>query len=222
MIEDVALLLVELNRPQDAKAPLNEWNWNNINQGFQNIFSTNIELSVHECSSTYDSNLNEYIGKKASEILEEKFSKYSPEQVKVTLREVLLSTFDQFWKDHLLNMDHLKEGINLRSYGQKDPLVEYKREAFQLYEQMKEEVRKAVVERIFSVRLYTEEEIEEIKRQQQAQLEAQLEAHRLAQEEAAKREEARKQPVQRKTVKVGRNDPCPCGSGKKFKQCHGA
>ncbi len=222
MIEDVALLLVELNRPQDAKAPLNEWNWNNINQGFQNIFSTNIELSVHECSSTYDSNLNEYIGKKASEILEEKFSKYSPEQVKVTLREVLLSTFDQFWKDHLLNMDHLKEGINLRSYGQKDPLVEYKREAFQLYEQMKEEVRKAVVERIFSVRLYTEEEIEEIKRQQQAQLEAQLEVHRLAQEEAAKREEARKQPVQRKTVKVGRNDPCPCGSGKKFKQCHGA
>ena len=134
------------------------------------------------------------------------------------MREVLLSTFDQLWKDHLLNMDHLKEGINLRSYGQKDPLVEYKREAFNLYEQMKEQVRSAVVERIFSVRLYTAEEIEEIKKQQQAMLEAQLEAHKRAQKQA----EQANQPVQRKTVKVGRNDPCPCGSGKKFKHCHGA
>ena len=135
---------------------------------------------------------------------------------------MLLSTFDQLWKDHLLNMDQLKEGINLRSYGQKDPLVEYKRESFSLYEQMKEQVRRSVVERIYSVSLYTHEEIEELKRQQQAELEARLEAHKEAQEEAARANEAKSAPVQRKTVKVGRNDPCPCGSGKKFKHCHGA
>ncbi len=222
MIEDVSHQLAEINRPSDPKAPLNEWDWGNINLGFKNIFSTDMELDIHECSKNHNSNLPEYIKTKATEILEDKFSKYDPEQVKVTMREVLLSTFDQLWKDHLLNMDHLKEGINLRSYGQKDPLVEYKREAFSLYEGMKEEIRRAVVERIFSVRLYTQEEIEQIKRQQQEMLEAQLEAHRRAQEQAQRQAEEAAAPIRRQTVKVGRNDPCPCGSGKKFKHCHGA
>ncbi len=222
MIEDISHALMEMNRPEDSKAPLNEWNWDNINKGFHNIFGAEKQLNVNECSDNFHSDLAKYINYTAKEILDQKFSQYDDYQVKVTMREVLLSTFDQFWKDHLLNMDHLKEGINLRSYGQKDPLVEYKREAFYLYEQMKEEVRRAVVERIFNVRLYTEAEIEEIKQQQQAALEAQLEAHRRAQEEAERAAEAKNQPVQRKTVKVGRNDPCPCGSGKKFKHCHGA
>ena len=119
-------------------------------------------------------------------------------------------------------MDQLKEGINLRAHGQKDPLVEYKREAFSLYDSMKEEIRRAVVERIYSVKLYTQEEIDQIRKQQQAHLEAQLEAHKRAQEQAQINEEAKSKPIARKTVKVGRNDPCPCGSGKKFKQCHGA
>jgi preprotein translocase subunit SecA len=119
-------------------------------------------------------------------------------------------------------MDHLKEGINLRSYGQKDPLVEYKREAFLLYEQMKEEVRRAVVERLFAARLYSIEEIEEIKKHQQALLEAQLDAHRNAQADLERVKELNNTPIKRKTIKVGRNDVCPCGSGKKFKHCHGA
>ena len=222
MIEDVAEMLVETNRPEEKKAPLNEWNWENINQGFKNIFSTELQLNVNDCSEKYNSDLSEYISDTAKQALEEKLSEYDAEQIKLTLREVLLSTFDQFWKDHLLNMDHLKEGINLRSYGQKDPLVEYKREAFHLYEQMKEQLRRAVVERIFSVRLYTPEEVEQIKKQQQELLEAQLAAHKKAKEQAEKAEEMRKTPIQRKNVKVGRNDPCPCGSGKKFKHCHGA
>lgn len=221
MIEDVSHQLVEINRPE-RKSPLNEWNWDEINHGFQNVFATQNALSVNECSDKHNSNLQEYINSKATEILNEKFSQYDDEQVKLTLREVLLATFDQFWKDHLLNMDHLKEGINLRSYGQKDPLVEYKREAFVLYEGMKTEIKRAIVERIFSARLYTEAEIEEIKRQQQAQLDAQLEAHRRQQEAIERAEQMAKEPVQRRQVKVGRNDPCPCGSGKKFKQCHGA
>ncbi len=118
-------------------------------------------------------------------------------------------------------MDHLKEGINLRSYGQKDPLVEYKRESFYLYEQMKEQVRRSVVERIFNVRLYTPEEIEEIKKQQQAMLEAQLEAHKRAQEANQEAQTRKEAPAQRKTVKVGRNDPCPCGSGKNLSTATG-
>lgn len=223
MVIDVAGQLVDMYRPE-KKIPLNEWDWEGINHGFKNVFSSEQTLGVHECSDKHNSNIEEYIEQKAKEVLEEKFSKYDQEQIKLTLREILLATFDQLWKEHLLNMDHLKEGINLRSYGQKDPLVEYKREAFVLYEQMKEQVRRTVVERIFSVRMYTEEEIEEIKRQQQAQLEAQLEAHKRAQA-AAQEAESQQQsagPVKRKQMKVGRNDPCPCGSGKKFKHCHGA
>jgi len=219
MIVDMSHLLVETYRP-DKKSPLNEWDWDELNKGFQNIFSTDIKLTVNDCSDNYNSNLQEYIHDKATEILKDKFSKYESDQVEITLREVLLSTFDQFWKDHLLNMDHMKEGINLRSYGQKDPLVEYKREAFSLYEQMKEQIRQAIVERIYSVRLFSPEEIEQLKKQQQAELEAQLSAHKRAQEEAEKRQS--RGPVQRKAVKVGRNDACPCGSGKKYKHCHGA
>jgi preprotein translocase subunit SecA len=157
MIEDVALQLTESNKPEDKKSPLNEWDWDNINLGFKNVFSTDTELNIQDCSNQYDSDLTKYIISKGNTVLDDKFSQYELEQVKVTLREVLLSTFDQYWKDHLLNMDHLKEGINLRSYGQKDPLVEYKREAFSLYEQMKDEVRRAVVERMYSVRLYSPE-----------------------------------------------------------------
>ena len=218
MIEDVSYQLIEGLRPEDKKAPLNEWDWDAINSGTSAVFSSELDLSVEECSRNYQSDLEKYIITKAKDALEEKFSKYDREQVVITMREVLLSTFDQFWKDHLLNMDHLKEGIYLRQHAQKDPLVEYKREAFDLFEGMKEQVRRAVVERIYGVRLYTQEEIEEIKREQQRRLEEQLEAHKRAQAAA----EAASKPITRKQVKVGRNDPCPCGSGKKFKHCHGA
>jgi preprotein translocase subunit SecA len=217
MIEDVCNELVELNRPE-KKVPLNEWNWDSINKGFHNIFNSDEKLSVNECSDNFQSNINTYFIEKAKQLLQKKFSGHEEEQITLTLREILLSTFDHLWKEHLLNMDHLKEGINLRAHGQKDPLVEYKREAFGLYEEIKVAIRRTAVERLFNVRLYTPEEIEEIKRQQQVQLEAQLEAHKKAQEA----QEAGKGPIQRKAVKVGRNDPCPCGSGKKFKHCHGA
>lgn len=223
MIEDVSLQIVESLRPQDKKAPLNEWDWEAINNSINGLFSTELNLTVDECSKDFSSQLEKYVISKGNQALDDKFSAYEKEQVVVTIREVLLSTFDQFWKDHLLNMDHLKEGINLRSHAQKDPLVEYKREAFHLFEAMKEQVRRACVERIFSVRLYTQEEIEEIKREQQARLEAQLEAHKRAQEAAeAAAAAAASTPVERRQIKVGRNDPCPCGSGKKFKHCHGA
>ena len=85
---------------------------------------------------------------------------------------------DQHWKDHLLSMDHMKEGINLRAYAQKDPLTEYKRESFNLFEEMRINIKRSVVENIYNVQLYTKEEIEEIQRQHQAELEAQLENHR--------------------------------------------
>lgn len=216
-IEEVAFDFDEQYRP-DKKATVREYPWDEIRTQAKAIFNVE-DLSAEECSSQTQGDLAEYIKQKALKALENKYKGLDPEQVKYTYREVLLATFDQFWKDHLLAMDHLKEGINLRSHGGKDPLVEYKREAFVLYENMKFAIKKSVVERISHIKLMTQEEIEAIHREQEALLEAQMKAHQEA--EAAK-SMAHEKKVIRASMKVGRNDPCPCGSGKKFKACHGA
>jgi preprotein translocase subunit SecA len=217
-IEDVSVDLAEQFRPE-KKATLRDYPWAEINTTFKSIYNIDEVLSSEECSKEFQGDLVEYFKQKGLKAVEGKFNKFDPEQVKYTYREVLLATFDQSWKDHLLAMDHLKEGINLRSYGQKDPLVEYKREAFTIYENMKFAIKRAVVERISHVQLLTKEEIEQIHRQQEEMLEAQMRAHQEAQ---AALQMAEEKKIIRATVKVGRNDPCPCGSGKKFKSCHGA
>jgi preprotein translocase subunit SecA len=216
MIEDVASFVIEAHRPE-RKASLEAWPWEELNKSFQVTFHTKEEVSVDECNQKYDGELERYFSSKAKDLLNAKFSQYEAEQVSMAIREILLSIFDQHWKDHLLAMDHLKEGINLRAYAQKNPLTEYKTESFALFERMKEAVKRSVVNTVFSVRLYTQAEIEELKRRQQEELEAQLEAHRRASEQ----QERMRAPLARSENKVGRNDPCPCGSGKKFKHCHG-
>jgi preprotein translocase subunit SecA len=217
-IEEVTMKMGEEFKPE-KKASLREYKWADIHSAVKSIFNTDYNLTPEECASGAQSDLGQYIKQIGIKSLEQKFANFDPEQVKYTYREVLLATFDQHWKDHLLGMDHLKEGINLRSYGQKDPLVEYKREAYTLYENMKVAIKEAVIQRICHVKLMTADEIQAIHRQQQEYLEAQLRAHQEA--EAAKTM-AEEKKIIRATVKAGRNDPCPCGSGKKFKACHGA
>jgi len=221
MIEDVTHELSEQFIPA-KKTALADYPWAEITHSFHAIFNSSFSLNASECSEIAQGNISTYLKLKGNQALEEKFKPYDPEQVKLSLREVLLSTFDAYWKDHLLSMDHLKEGINLRSYGQKDPLVEYKREAHVIYETMKISIKKAIVERLSHIKFYTAEEIEQIKKQQQEMLEAQLAAHRKAQKDSQEAQEVKVNRGARQTVKVGRNDPCPCGSGKKFKTCHGA
>lgn len=216
MIEDVAQMLVEAHRPE-RKTSIEAWPWQELNKSFQVTFHTSETVNVDEANQKYDAELERYFAEKAKDILRQKLDQYDPEQVKMALREILLSIFDQHWKDHLLAMDHLKEGINLRAYAQKNPLTEYKTESFALFERMKETVKRSVVGTVFSVRLYTKEEMEEMKRRQQEALEAQLKAH----QEAQAAQELARAPLKRGENKVGRNDPCPCGSGKKFKHCHG-
>jgi preprotein translocase subunit SecA len=217
-IEEVSFELAEQFKTKKSSS-LRELPWAEINQAVKALYNIDKVLTPEECDTKAQSDLGEYINLIGVEALEGKFSDFDPEQVKYTHREVLLATFDQFWKDHLLAMDHLKEGINLRSYGQKDPLVEYKREAFTIYEGMKFAIKRAVVERVCHIKLMTQEEIEAIHRQQEEMLQAQLRAHQEAQAAQTLAEEKK---IIRASVKAGRNDPCPCGSGKKFKSCHGA
>ena len=130
----------------------------------------------------------------------------------------MLQSVDTAWKDHLLALDHLKEGIGLRGYGQRDPLQEYKKESFDLFDMMRERVENDIVQKLFRFEPMTEEQvIEQRVRQQRA-------APRIELSAPPKVEGQRPQQpaANRGEVKVGRNDPCPCGSGKKYKKCHGA
>ena len=221
MTEDVCLFLVDSYRP-DRKVPIESWPWNEMQQGFKNTFHTDHQLSMEECSQKHDGNIEDYFIETAKKILGEKLDTYDEETVKMALREILLSTFDQHWKDHLLGMDHLKEGINLKSYAQRDPLTEYKREGFQLFETMRTRVKQSLVRNVFRAQLYTAEEVEALQRRHQEELDRQLAAHQRlqAQEEQAQKSDSKGAPP--RPTRVGRNAPCPCGSGKKFKHCCGS
>ena len=130
----------------------------------------------------------------------------------------MLQVIDHHWKDHLLGMDHLRDGIGLRGYGQKDPLIEYKREGFDLFAGMMERIKSDTLERLFHVQAVRHE-------QEQAALPPQPVLSRPQPKLTFNRGEepvAVQTPVHRADNKVGRNDPCPCGSGKKYKKCHGA
>lgn len=145
-------------------------------------------------------------------------------------KQVMLHVLDNLWKDHLANMDHLRQGIGLRAYAQKNPKQEYKRESFQLFQEMLENLKHEVTRVLFKLEPMTREQMEAMEQQRQA---AAVEARKKMQlkhaevsalppqtaEEPA--EPAKQQPI-RAQVKVGRNEPCPCGSGKKYKACCGA
>jgi preprotein translocase subunit SecA len=127
---------------------------------------------------------------------------------------VMLQTLDSLWNDHLLAMDHLKEGIGLRGYGQLNPLVEYQKEGFEMFEAMMRVMQQDVVEKIFSVQVRHEQDVQQIEQQQPR-------PQRVMMSHGGENVSAEPQTVKRDAVKVGRNDPCPCGSGKKYKRCHG-
>jgi preprotein translocase subunit SecA len=133
-------------------------------------------------------------------------------------RLILLQIVDSHWKDHLLSMDHLKEGIGLRGYGQKNPLNEYKREGYNLFTSMVGTVKAQTISNLMRVRVVRQEEVERLEEQERRRREQeQLRMNRIAATETA----AAAQPIRRDGDKVGRNTLCPCGSGKKYKRCCG-
>jgi preprotein translocase subunit SecA len=159
---------------------------------------------------------------------EARAEKFGEEELARLEKFLLLDTVDRQWKDHLLSLDHLREGIGLRAYGQRNPLVEYKRESFDLFEEMWERIEDHVVKFLFHA-----EPVEDMQltrrgvRTTLSHPDAEgLAASHAQQERAANTPvatpDARPTTIRRSQPKVGRNDPCPCGSGKKYKRCHGA
>jgi preprotein translocase subunit SecA len=143
---------------------------------------------------------------------------------------VMLQVVDQQWKDHLLAIDHLKEGIGLRGYGQRDPLIEYKKESFELFTLMKERIEDQIVQYLFKLQPVAREEAEEanaeaLRRRAPVALPARRAPSNVNYSYGAAAsggQDAKVETIHRNAPKVGRNDPCPCGSGRKYKKCHGA
>jgi preprotein translocase subunit SecA len=134
---------------------------------------------------------------------------------------IYLQAIDALWKDHLLSMDHLRQGISLRGYGQKDPKQEYKKEGYEAFSQMTWRVKSAVVGNVLRLQVVRQESAEEIERKRLALARRQRVTETHGAEADGDARAIKQETVTRQTPRVGRNDPCPCGSGKKYKKCHG-
>jgi preprotein translocase subunit SecA len=200
--------------------------------GLENYFAAEfgLQLSVQQWldddDRLHEEGIRERIQQCMTDAYEEKSSKIGPD-IRVIERQVMLQVLDTLWKEHLSNMDYLRQGIGLRAYAQKNPRQEYKRESFELFQQMLENVKLETIRFLSRVEVRSHEETEELeRRQREAQQRQQLqmqhaEASALKGEGGDESATSAVQPFVRSGKKVGRNDPCPCGSGKKYKQCHG-
>jgi preprotein translocase subunit SecA len=186
--------------------------------------------------SLTDEQLLERVLKAADEAYGAKVGQVGAESFGNFERSIMLQLVDQHWREHLAALDHLRQGIHLRGYAQKQPKQEYKREAFELFGSLIDRVRADVIRILMNVRIQTPEEVaaaeqrieqESERRLEQAQAQhvafGSAEAEQDGADTAvlAEGEEPKAQPFKRYGDKIGRNDPCPCGSGRKYKQCHG-
>jgi preprotein translocase subunit SecA len=197
----------------------------NIKEELLRNLLVEIKLEPKEFESLGKDGLKQRIIDAAKEFYSKKEEMLGPELMARLERYAVLSVIDQKWKEHLREMDDLKEGIGLRAYGQKDPLVEYKGEAFKLFVTLIEEVRNDVVSFAFKFFPQAPDEIQQRRRQPASRITESKQATTNiglsgGSQQAGPHRAGKAQPV-KVGEKVGRNDPCPCGSGKKYKQCHG-
>jgi preprotein translocase subunit SecA len=188
-----------------------------------------LKLSLQEWLEA-DERLNEDgLRDRIQQSMNEAYEKKSEDigsDMRIIEKQVMLQVVDTLWKEHLSNMDHLRQGIGLRAYAQKNPRQEYKRESFELFQQMLENIKLETIRFLSRVQVRSREEAEELERQQrEAQQRQQLQMQHDEVSAIDNGSEKPSQPVDQPFVrggkKVGRNDPCPCGSKKKYKQCHG-
>jgi preprotein translocase subunit SecA len=212
--EDIARELVETYCP--ANEHPEKWNVTQFAAEVLNQYGMDVKAAGIDPTRMNHAELADTLVERVKERYAEKEKLFGEQMMRWLERRIILDIVDTQWKDHLLTLDHLKEGIGLRGYGQKDPLVEFKKEAFTLFEDMMGRIDTETVRYLFLVQpARPEDEAREIeRRQRRQQREMQLQAGAAAAAEQPK-------PV-RTGAKVGRNDPCPCGSGKKYKKCHGA
>ena len=194
-----------------------EWDWKQIDDAFfkqfkfRPGFSAASEIEGKPLASPDD--LIELAAQRVHALYDQREQEFTEPVMRQIEKIVMLQTLDSLWKDHLLAMDHLKEGIGLRGYAQQNPLVEYQKEGFTMFEALMNVMQQDAVEKVFSVQVQRQQDVEQIQQQQKPQ--------RVVMQHGDQSETPAAEPARRETDKVGRNDPCPCGSGKKYKRCHG-
>jgi preprotein translocase subunit SecA len=211
---DIVEFLIDTHVPEDAREHPNE---TELNAELYDYFGVDLKSVGVDLQTDTRETVKQKVTDAVNKRYEEKEGAVGPDMMRLHERYLLLQVIDQQWKDHLLNIDHLKEGIGLRGYGQRDPLVEYKKESFDLFQDMMERVQDRVVKYLWRMEIVVESE-----QQQQAPRVQRTAPPKPKQQPmffSSGQQEA--QTVKRKEAKVGRNDPCPCGSGKKYKKCHG-
>ena len=251
--EDVARELVNTYCPKEQHP--GQWNTAQLLAEVHSQFGIDAKAAGADPAALNHEELSDAVAHAVAERYAEKEKQFSPDLLRWLERRIILDVVDSQWKDHLLSLDHLKEGIGLRGYGQKDPLVEFKKEAFILFEDMMARIDNETVRYLFHVQIQQEAQPAQPRppqpeppRQRPAIANAVSASAEARAEEAApqrlpdfaraleRRQERQQRDLQYQTgagqaeapkpvragAKVGRNDPCPCGSGKKYKKCHGA
>jgi preprotein translocase subunit SecA len=193
------------------KTPALDWNWDGLLLDLYEQFMIQLQPPEINKELTQES-LTEALREAVMGRLAAREEEFTPPVMDHLMKVLLLQSIDLQWKDHLLSIDHLKEGIGLRGYAQRNPKEEYKREAYRLFMEMMGRIRQEMVQKLFRVQLRREDDVDRMEEEQRKQ---RLVLNRVGAEDQTK------QPTTREENKVGRNDPCPCGSGKKYKKCCG-
>ncbi|MDO8434907.1 MAG: preprotein translocase subunit SecA [Candidatus Binatus sp.] len=194
-----------------------EWDWKQIDDAFFKQFkfrpSFTAENEIEGKPLAAPDDLVELGSERVHALYDQREQEFTEPVMRQIEKIVMLQTLDSLWKDHLLAMDHLKEGIGLRGYAQQNPLVEYQKEGFTMFQALMSVMQQDVVEKAFSVQVQRQQDVEQIQQQQKPQ--------RVVMQHGDQTETPAAEPARRDGDKVGRNEPCPCGSGKKYKRCHG-
>ncbi|NNM81111.1 MAG: preprotein translocase subunit SecA, partial [Burkholderiales bacterium] len=201
-----------------------EWDVAGLEKALEAEYQLDLPISkwLEEERDLHEDAFRERVFAKADEICVQKAALTGEELMRGYERVMMLQSLDTHWREHLSALDHLRQGIHLRGYAQKDPKQEYKREAFELFSAMLDSIKAEVTQILITVQIRSQQDVEAYEapqavsnvRYQHADFD-----EALADDAAEGKEEH--QPFVRIGEKVGRNDPCPCGSGKKYKQCHG-
>ncbi|MDP7355425.1 MAG: preprotein translocase subunit SecA [Desulfobacterales bacterium] len=195
----------------DEKVLPEEWDFKGLDKAVFKQFNFRLKIDKAAVDGLTKSGLSRLISDNVLKIYRERESVIGDEECRELERIVMLQTVDNLWKDHLLNMDHLKEGIGLRGYAQQDPLLIYKKEGFEMFNEMVSSVKEEALEILFRIQIAEPEKITDLRQPKEQQLIF----------SGGDEAETKKGPVKRTQKKVGRNAPCPCGSGKKYKKCCG-
>jgi preprotein translocase subunit SecA len=213
-IEDTIVGLTDIYTP--ARNP-ETWNVDGLTAEVKQLFG--VEMTFQRQGTVEE--LQEQLYRRVEKIYSDRVKDYGEEWNRFVQLQYL-STIDQLWKDHLLGMDHLRQGIGLRGYGQKDPKIEYKKEGYAGFVRMLAGIKSAFVQRVMRAQVRdANEDAERIERAMQARARQAVEG-RGGEDGQVVPKAAEQKTIVREGPKTGRNDPCPCGSGKKYKKCHGA